>query len=62
MLKDALEDEAKMQKLAVVLDDKGYKKSADTIDSFRFDLWNYKSFPRPHWVSLAVPKCTILAV
>ena len=25
-----------MQKLAVVLDDKGYKKSADTIDSFRF--------------------------
>ena len=49
MLKDALEDEAKMQKLAVVLDDKGYKKSADTIDSFRFDLWNYKSFPRPHW-------------
>jgi transposase-like protein len=49
MLKDALEDEAKMQKLAVVLDDKGYKKSADTIDSFRFDLWNYKSFPRQHW-------------
>ena len=49
MLKDALEDEAKMQKLAVVLDDKGYKKSADTIDSFRFDLWNYKSFPRSHW-------------
>jgi hypothetical protein len=32
MLKDALEDEVKMQKLAVVLDDKGYKKSADTIE------------------------------
>ena len=49
MLKDALEDESKMQKLAVILEEKGYKKSADTIDRFRFDLWNYKSFPRQHW-------------
>jgi len=49
MLKDALEDESKMQELAVILDEKGCKKSADTIDSFRFDLWNYKSFPRSHW-------------
>ena len=49
MLKDAIEDEFKMQELAVILDDKGFKKSADTIDSFRFDLWNYKSFPRSHW-------------
>src|SRR5512137_1262453 len=49
MLKDALEDESKMQKLAVVLEDNGHKKSAATIDRFRFDLWNYKSFPRQHW-------------
>jgi putative transposase len=49
MLKDALEDEGKMQKLAVVLEDNGHKKSAATIDRFRFDLWNYKSFPRQHW-------------
>jgi len=49
MLKDALEDESKMQGLAVVLDEKGYSKSAETIDSFRFDLWNYKAFPRPYW-------------
>jgi putative transposase len=49
MLKDALEDESKMQGLAVVLDEKGYSKSAETIDSFRFDLWNYKAFPRPCW-------------
>ena len=49
MLKDALEDESKMQEVAVILDGMGYKKSADTIDLFRFDLWNYKSFPRPHW-------------
>jgi transposase-like protein len=49
MLKEALEDESKMQKLAVVLDEKGYSKSAETIDRFRFDLWNYKEFPRTHW-------------
>ena len=49
MLKDALEDESEMQELAVILDEKGYSKSADTIDSFRFDLWNYKAFLRPYW-------------
>ena len=49
MLKDALEDEKKMQELAVILDEKGYSKSAETIDRFRFDLWNYRSFPRSHW-------------
>ncbi len=49
MLKDALEDERRMQELAVILDEKGYTKSAETIDSFRFDLWNYKAFPRPYW-------------
>jgi transposase-like protein len=49
MLKDALEDESEMQELAVILDEKGYSKSAETIDSFRFDLWNYKAFPRPYW-------------
>lgn len=38
MLKDALEER---QGLAVVLDEKGYSRSAETIDSFRFDLWNY---------------------
>ncbi len=32
-----------MQELAVILDDNGFKKSADTIDRFRFDLWNYNS-------------------
>jgi len=49
MLKDALEDERKMQEVAVILDGMGYKKSADTIERYRFDLWNYKSFPRSHW-------------
>ena len=49
LLKDALDDESKMQKLAVILDEKGYSKSAETIERFRFDLWNYKAFPRMHW-------------
>ena len=49
MLKDALNDESKMQDLAVILDNKGYSKSAETIDRFRFDIWNYRAFPRPYW-------------
>ena len=49
MLKDAMEDERKMQEVAVILDGMGYKKAADTIDRFRFDLWNYNGFPRAHW-------------
>jgi len=49
LLKDSIEDERKMQEAAVVIEGMGYKKAADTIDRFRFDLWNYKSFPRSHW-------------
>src|SRR5512137_306349 len=49
MLKDALNDESKMQDLAVILDNKGYSKSAETIDRFRFEIWNYRAFPRPYW-------------
>jgi len=51
-LKVALEDESKMQILANKLNQKGYSKSAETIERFRFDLWNYKSFPRPHWIKI----------
>jgi putative transposase len=49
MLKNAIEDERKMQEPAVILYGMGYKKSVDKIDRFRFDLWNYKSFPRSYW-------------
>jgi putative transposase len=56
MLKDALGEESKMPELAVILDDRGYKKSADTIDRFRFDLWNYKSFPRKRWRRIRTTK------
>jgi transposase-like protein len=41
-----------MQILANKLDQKGYSKSAETIERFRFDLWNYKAFPRPHWIKI----------
>ena len=51
-LREALEDESKMQILANKLDQKGYSKSAETIERFRFDLWNYKAFPRPHWIKI----------
>ncbi len=48
-MKEALEDENKMQILADTLRQNGFSKSADTIESFRFDLWNYKAFPWQHW-------------
>lgn len=48
-LREALVDENKMQILAINLDERGYSKSAETIERFRFDLWNYKAFPRQHW-------------
>src|SRR5512137_2016095 len=44
-----VEDEIKMQDLAKELRNIGYSKSADTIDRFRFSLWNYRAFPRGHW-------------
>ena len=48
-MRDALEDESRMQVLANKLEQEGYNKSAETIERFRFDLWNYKAFPRTHW-------------
>ena len=38
--------------MANKLDQKGYSKSAETIERFRFDLWNYKAFPRLHWIKI----------
>ena len=48
-IKIALEDETKMQQLIQELEDRGYSKSADTAERFRFSLWNYRAFPREHW-------------
>jgi transposase-like protein len=47
-LRDASDNEMKMQSLAVELSDRGYSSAAETIDRFRFDLWNYKAFPMAH--------------
>jgi putative transposase len=48
-IKVALDDEIKMQELTEELRERGYYKSADTIERFRFSLWNYRAFPREHW-------------
>jgi putative transposase len=48
-IKFALEDENKMQELILELESRGYSKSADTAERFRFSLWNYRAFPREHW-------------
>jgi len=48
-LKEASDDEMKMQELGKELRDRGYHPAAETIDRFRFDLWNYKAYPRVHW-------------
>jgi putative transposase len=48
-LKDALENETKMQDLSQELESRRYPKSADTVERFQFGLWNYRSFPRAHW-------------
>lgn len=47
-LKVALEDENKMQELILELESRGYSKAADTLESFQFSLWNYRSFPATH--------------
>jgi putative transposase len=47
-LKVALEDETKIQELILELESRGYSKAADTLESFRFSLWNYRSFPATH--------------
>lgn len=48
-LKEASDDEMKMQELGKELRDRGYDPAAETIDRFRFDLWNYKAYPRVYW-------------
>ncbi len=47
-IKIALTDEIRMQELILDLETRGYSKAADTLERFRFSLWNYKSFPVSH--------------
>jgi len=44
-IKVALDDEIKMQELEVELRERGYSKAADTIDHFKFSLWNLQVVP-----------------
>jgi putative transposase len=48
-LKETSDDELKMQNLAKELREQGHSAAAETIDRFRFDLWNYKAYPKAHW-------------
>jgi putative transposase len=48
-VKEALEDEKALQALSDELKERGYTKSLDTVERFRFDLWNYRAFPKSHW-------------
>ena len=43
-LKMAMEDENEMLQLIQELERRGYSKSAETAERFRFSLWNYKAF------------------
>ena len=47
--KEALKNEQKMQDFVLELEERGYTKAAETIERFRYSLWNYKAFPKPHW-------------
>jgi len=48
-IKEALEDEKAIQTLSQELEERGCSKALDTVERFRFDLWNYKAFPKSHW-------------
>jgi len=48
-IKIALEEETKTHELILELESRGYSKAADTLELFRFSLWNYRSFSREHW-------------
>jgi len=48
-LREALEDQQKMQDLSLELEKRGYPKASDTIERFKLDLPNHRAFPRDHW-------------
>lgn len=48
-VKEASEDENAIQTLSQELEERGCSKALDTVERFRFDLWNYKAFPKSHW-------------
>lgn len=49
LIKEALGSEQELQNLADELNERGYRKSANTIERFLPGLMNYKAFPKSHW-------------
>ena len=56
-VKEALENEQAIQTLSKELADRGYSKALDTVERFRFDLWNYRAFPMSHWRRIRTTNC-----
>jgi len=56
-IKEALENEQAIQALSDELADRGYSKVLDTVERFRFDLWNYRTFPKSHWRRIRTTNC-----
>jgi len=54
-LRQGFEDEGKMAELAAELVQKRCSKSADTLDRFSQDIWNYRAFPKEHWKRFEPP-------
>jgi len=48
-LRDAYGSEGRLQALADELNDKGYRKAANTIERFIPGLLSYTAFPKEHW-------------
>ncbi len=56
-VKEALDSEQAIQTLSDELADRGYSKALDTVERFRFDLWNYRAFPKSHWRRIRTTNC-----
>lgn len=56
-IKEALENEQAIQALSNELAERGYAKALDTVERFRFDLWNYRAFPKSHWRRIRTTNC-----
>lgn len=48
-IKEALVDNNKLGILLENLTVAGYKNSACTLESFQYDVMNYRQFPQSHW-------------
>ncbi len=50
-VKEALNssDESKLEELIEELEKAGLEKAARSVEKFRYDLFNYRAFPKTHW-------------